>query len=85
MDASSPMLNFNHLRTSNGDRYICSFNINIPESMAVSGQALINLVVMSKLLYTLRLQLFAGTFFSGFVLFYVSLVLNFAIFESVRI
>ena len=48
MNASSPMLNLNPLRTSDGDRYICSFNINIPESMAVSGQAFINLIVMSK-------------------------------------
>ena len=37
------------------------------------------------ILSTLRLQLFAGTFVCGFVLFYVSLVLNFAIFKSVRI
>ena len=36
-------------------------------------------------LNTLGLQLFAGTFFCGFVLFYVSLVLNFAIFKSVNI
>ena len=33
--------------------------------------------------HTLRLQLFAGTFFSGFVLFYVSLVLNFQKCENI--
>ena len=49
MDASSPILNFNQLRTSDGDRYTCSVNIN-PESTPVSGQAFTDLIVMSKLL-----------------------------------
>ena len=49
MDASSPMLYFNRLRTSDGDRYTCSVNVNIPESMAVSGQAFTDLTVTSKL------------------------------------
>ena len=50
MDVSSPILNFNQLRTSDGDRYTCSASVNIPESMAVSGQAFTDLTVTSKLL-----------------------------------
>ena len=57
MDASRPMLNFYHLRTSDGDRYTCSVDINIPESMPVSGQAFTDLIVTSKLLSIVCLSL----------------------------
>ena len=46
VDASSPMLNFTLLSTSDGNRYTCSVTINIPESTPVSGQAFTDLIVI---------------------------------------
>ena len=47
---SSLLLNFDPVRTSDGNHYMCTATVNIPDVVTVSGEDSVNVVVSSKLM-----------------------------------
>ena len=44
---SSLLLNFNPLRTSDGNRYTCTATVNVPSEVTVSGEQSVGVTVQS--------------------------------------